>query len=353
MKMHSIRQSICCILILFASSAICIAQTETRSTLVGQKIGVPTLIKSEGSDVTDNVHCALMDKAGILWFGTTYDGVYCYDGHLFTHYTMHDGLSSNTIWCIYEDRNGNIWLGTSNGLTQYDGKQFTTLPVLATNTKRWAFSNAEQSGTVKNGVWSIMQDKAGQFWIGTDDAVYCYDGKSFTNFLDKDSIINKGNLKLNSIQSIVEDKQGNMWFASAAAEGICRFDGKSLQRLTPFDYGRILSAMADKKGNIWFGTAYGAICYDGTSFVNVTKNAGFIAWVYSIIQDSKGNMWFVTENAIGPEYEVGGAYCYNGKSFTRFTTTEGLVHKGVFCAVEDKVGNIWFGTRNTSLCRYD
>jgi ligand-binding sensor domain-containing protein len=46
--------------------------------------GKVKLVKTQGSNVSDNVHCALKDKAGNLWFGTTGEGVYRYDWKLFT-----------------------------------------------------------------------------------------------------------------------------------------------------------------------------------------------------------------------------------------------------------------------------
>jgi sugar lactone lactonase YvrE len=51
--------------------------------------------------------------------------------------------------------------------------------------------------------------------------------------------------------------------------------------------------------------------------------------------------------------DQGGVWRYDGKSYTKFTTKEGLIHNGVFCTVEDQDGNLWFGTRNMGLCRYD
>lgn len=44
---------------------------------------------------------------------------------------------------------------------------------------------------------------------------------------------------------------------------------------------------------------------------------------------------------------------YDGKSFTNFTTKDGLVNDSVFSALEDKAGNLWFGTRGVGLSRYD
>jgi ligand-binding sensor domain-containing protein len=91
------------------------------------KVGFPKLVKTQHSNQADNVHCGIQDKNGNLWFGTTGDGVYRFDGKLFTNYTTKDGLSSNAIWSILEDKEGNIWFGTRRtGLYKFDGNTFTS-----------------------------------------------------------------------------------------------------------------------------------------------------------------------------------------------------------------------------------
>lgn len=64
------------------------------------------------------------DKDGDLWFGTIDAGVWKYDGKKLTNYTIKDGLTSNSISTIYCDNNGKLWVGTDNGITIYDGKNF-------------------------------------------------------------------------------------------------------------------------------------------------------------------------------------------------------------------------------------
>ncbi len=81
-------------------------------------------IKTQSLNKGDNVHCSLQDKAGNLWFGTTGDGVYKYDGKSFTCFK--DGLINPGVWSILEDNSGNFWVGTrETGLYLYDGKSFT------------------------------------------------------------------------------------------------------------------------------------------------------------------------------------------------------------------------------------
>src|ERR1043165_2048541 len=85
--------------------AISISSGTTQNKIQPLEIGngSPKIIKTQGSGQADNVHCSILDKAGNLWFGTTGDGVYRYDGKVFTNLTRKDGLSSNTIWSILEE----------------------------------------------------------------------------------------------------------------------------------------------------------------------------------------------------------------------------------------------------------
>jgi ligand-binding sensor domain-containing protein len=107
-------------------------QVKTDEKLSESKIiaiGQPKLVKNLGSlnDKGNNVHCSLQDKVGNLWFGTTGDGLFKYDGKSFTRFTTKDGLINNSIWSILEDRTGVLWVGTRETiLHRFDGKRFTS-----------------------------------------------------------------------------------------------------------------------------------------------------------------------------------------------------------------------------------
>ena len=66
-------------------------------------------------------------KNGDLWFGCEGDngGVCRYDGKTFTCFATKDGLPNNSVWSVLEDKVGNIWVGTrATGLSRFDGKSF-------------------------------------------------------------------------------------------------------------------------------------------------------------------------------------------------------------------------------------
>src|SRR5687767_14352132 len=80
----------------------------------------PKLIKTISNPRYGNVQCGLQDKAGNLWFGSTQNGLYKYDGKSFTQFLVANGLNSNNIFSILEDKEGKIWIGTEAGVCLYD-----------------------------------------------------------------------------------------------------------------------------------------------------------------------------------------------------------------------------------------
>jgi ligand-binding sensor domain-containing protein len=367
------------LLLLFNLVTSCNGQVKTDlqksdpKTIVG---GQSKIIRTQGM-VSGNVYCDLQDKAGNIWFSTSGEGVYRYDGKSFTNFTTKDGLSDNDVCEIIEDKAGNILFGTKSGICKYDGKYFSNY--------------SENVDASKKSISSLLEDSKGNLWFGVwGEGVYRYDGKTFTNFLNNDAPkenfplfpqkddqpFNLGNQD-QLILDILEDKKGNIWFSSWNGGGVWRYDGKSFTNYLPSaDYylqnedGRsasnivpaifnnplsidsitddmIFSISEDKAGNLWFATRnHGACRYDGKTFIGFRENEGFVSrGVYSILEDKKGNIWLTTEED--------GVWCYDGKSFKNFTTKDGLICDSVFSVLEDKNGNLWFGTRGFGLSRYD
>jgi ligand-binding sensor domain-containing protein len=316
------------------------------------------LTKAQGSDQYQIVDCSYMDKSGNIWFGTSGEGVYQYDGKAFTQFTKKDGLYSNSIFKIIGDKSGNIWFGTKEAITRFDGKKFTNIAIPSSVRSNFVLSQSfNYDPATKNELWSMMQDKSGKFWLGTTDGIYCFDGKTFTRFLDNKNILNTAHVTLKWTQCIYEDKSGNIWFGSwvYGNEGISRYDGKSITQYKPYGEGWIRSISEDKNGVLMFVTRHHGVCrFDGKNFNNFTEKAGLQnASINCIFQDKSGNFWFGTELGGGELNEDGGLWFSDGKSFTRYTRKDGLCHNGVYSILEDADGKIWIGTRNTGLCRFD
>ena len=113
--------------------------------------------------------------------------------------------------------------------------------------------------------------------------------------------------------------------------------------------GAVESGCVDKNGNLWFATNGGGVSrYDGKSFTNYTTTMGLVSnWVTDVLEDKDGNIWIATGGAMG-----GGVSKYNGKFFTYYKIAQGLVNNWVNSILQDKSGNLWFATQG-GVSRYD
>lgn len=355
MKKHFLQTQISLFLLLFVGITSCDGQNKTDNQV--NAITSAKILKPQGIYKEAAIGTGVQDKAGNIWFGSNGEGVYRYDGKTFTHFTVKDGLDNNIVYSILEDKAGNIWVGTKTGLNRYDparrsdstplskgGKAFTQMPIIV---------NRGNNTSFLNGVWSMMQDKKGIIWLGTDEGIYCYNGIYFTRFLDDSNIINKDTLKLKAIFSILEDKTGKIWFGACMDEGISRFDGKTLTNIVPHnDVRRVNNIIEEKSGNLLFATSFNGVCRyepsallkkDGKTF---SKNVFMRKQGYqgNILKDKSGNIWFDENEGLG---------FYDGKTHKILTEKDGLPSSNMFPILEDKSGNIWFSSVGMGLYKYD
>ena len=110
-------------------------------------------------------------------------------------------------------------------------------------------------------VLTMLKDKSGNLWIGSQAGLCQYDHKSVKFFGEKDGI-------QKNVGCILEDKQGNLWFGNDNGK-MLRYDGKNFSKFTlkeTSDYYGIFCGAEDRNGHIWVGTITGVHCYDGKTF---------------------------------------------------------------------------------------
>lgn len=344
MKQHISTMAVWLLSLIFSSCSLtsCNGQVKTNLPKGNIKSETKNVIISHGpNSITRNI---IQDRNGNIWIAS-FEGIIRYDGKSFTNITSK--ISSSRFFSVLEDRKGNFWFASiGSGVYYYDGKSFRNFT-----------TKDELAGNV---VTTIYEDKAGNIWFGTEGGASRYDGKSFRNFTTKEG------LPSNGVNSIIEDKTGRVWFGTNG--GACFYDGRAFTIFTrktfpsftnkdgvPFT--NVRSIIEDKKGNIWLGGNDGLWRYDrssatnfGSSFTNFTQN--FVGY---IIEDKKGNIWTSSESANGQGWVLSR---YDAKSLYNKKATvievkpkNGMVKGFIFGILEDYDGNIWFGA--DGVYRYD
>lgn len=283
--------------------------------------------------LSDNVWSMMLDKGGTIWVGT-HGGVCRFDGKSFVPFPIPAAkvenpsyrFSPKLVWSMFEDREGNMWFGTDGeGARKYDGQSFTTYTT--------------KDGLAGNMVRCILGDRQGRIWLGADSGgVSLFDGKSFRNFTSQDGLGN------DRVYTILEDRAGNLWFSTLAA-GVTRYDGKSFtvfRQLADLPRTHVQSMLQDKDGTLWFGCSGGLFRFDGTPFINVTRN---VPWrdpapsAFAPSHDEVTDPMASFARLVGGEWKVTAA---SGTSmYQRWHWGPGRHSMRVMTDGSDAVGNPW------------
>jgi len=157
-----------------------------------------------------------------------------------------------------------------------------------------------QDGLPSPSIRSIVEDREGNLWFETEGGVSRYDGTRFTTFTTGDGLTH------NRVWTLLEDQEGNLWFGTGGNQegrGVSRYDGKGFTTFTTEDGlagNPVLSILEDREGDLWFGTfGEGVSRYDGLVFQTLSRQDGLVNdGVQDIFQDPHGDMWIATEGGI-------------------------------------------------------
>lgn len=332
------------LLLLFAFAASCNGQNTTVAG-TGKKTAADTTAYGPG----DIVQCAFQDKAGNIWLGKSGgQGLFCYDGKTFVSYTGKKGWNNRPVYAMEEDRNGSLWIGTDDGVYRYDGKTFTAVPIPVKTAATYAPGAVYTAGKpVKNVVTDILEDKAGNLWLGTLlHGIYRYNGKTFDHFLAGEDI-----------RCITEDRAGNIWVGSWSNRGAYHYSSRQAAagfvKQDGLTDGMIACIYEDRSGDIWFGTRDKGLCrYDGRSFTYYSEQNGLCNNNISFItSDNAGNLWFSSTVKYGTK--SGGLCRYDGKTFKPYSPMPGLENNDIFFMLWDRNGPLWCGGRYGRLYSFD
>lgn len=300
------------------------------------------------------------DDYGFIWVGSE-NGLYRYDGKGFKAFLNKPedstSLLGNQITHIFNDGNGRLWVGTTEGLCLFD--------YFSEKFRRFVPSKENPKTLGSKRVFNISKDKSGNIWVAAGGANLLNEKDfTFTRYrqTSKTFIPDSPSPFFNGIT--IQDRTGRFWLATWADDhGIdtVRMDNgvyhhlpnaltaqNGEKKMLP----RTVSKMyEDRDGNIWFATYYGLFVYDLKKgefehFKTEVTDAQSLASknVLAVLEDRESEIWAGTYG--------GGLSKLDRKSkkFINFTydsrNNQSIPSNDVLCLFEDRDGRIWVGTAN-------
>ncbi|RPI25684.1 MAG: hypothetical protein EHM61_13770 [Acidobacteria bacterium] len=333
-----------------------------------------------------SVRALVEDKTGTLWIGTSNGLCRLRQGRL-KSYALPGGANNQDVFSLCLDRDGNLWIGTDGGgLNRLrdeaaPGQGFEAGQQVAETIER--LTTAE--GLPSDSIWSILEDKEGNLWIGAfgggiarlqeskfvtfdtgsglpDDLVWSiYEDDEQTLYLGTDAgltvmtagrIRNLGaaeGLPPGGTTSLLKDSRGTLWVAGGS-EGLYRMKaGKAIAELKPDGQGfeHVFSIIEDRSGTLWVGTRGGGLKYWRDNRWHVMSRADGLAddVVRTLLEDDEAGIWIGTQQA-------GVLYLRNGR-ITRYGKENGLSDNSILCLHQDSDGILWIGTDGGGLNRLE
>ena len=337
-----------------------------------------TAIWSSRPDVI--IHAVAQDIEGRIWVGKDYDGIDVLEKETgkVTSLVAHDdngrSLPHNTIYDLYADRDGIMWVGTyKKGVSYYSESIFKfnmyewgdiTCIEQADENRLWLGTNdhgillwnrstgkaepfwRDAEGQLPNPVVSMLKSKDGKLWVGTfNGGLYCMDGSRVRSY--KEGVGNT--LASNNVWALVEDDKGRIWIASL---------GGGLQCLEPVSgtfetYTSSNSALLENNvtslcwvdnNTLFFGTAnqgVGMMDMRTREIKKIQGQSGNVKLsndaVNHVYKDSRGLVWIATREGLN---------VYDTRRHMFLDLFPVVEAKGNFIAAltEDQERNMWVST---------
>ncbi len=301
---------------------------------------------------------------GNLWIGTEGGGLYRFKQGTFEAYADSRGLPGKEVWALSKDKNGEMWIGTSDGLVLHrqgkfylysenqglrgltvhcihqgqDGSFWVTTPQGGLN--RLKDGTINHVNTVENLTTCrpehVFQDKEGSLWLGTNQCgVFQLTKPKFFFYGEHAGLPPK------AVRPLLGDSQGTMWIGTIGG-GLVHLKNDQV-KIYRSNFGLeddfIISIALDKDSSIWLGTYYhGLIHLKDDKFITYSTKEGLSGNIIrAVIVDRSGKVWVGT-NSWGVDV------LEDEKITAHYNTKNGLSDDIIYAIAEDKEGEVWIGT---------
>lgn len=274
----------------------------------------------------------LIDREELLWMGTDGGGLIRRLGHgEWVAWTESDGLIRNSVWAIQTDHAGNVWVGSNGGLTRLgpDGKV----------SHSWTRLN----GLGADRVLSLIESPAGDFFAGTD-------ADSISRFNPQGKLLRKYGAEsgylAERVSSMAFDREGRLWavgiggcFRSQApvGRGQIHFDRMDIPGLSAHSFFR--DVLVDSRGSVWIASSRGLAHFDADHWRVFTTKDGLRSSDLGVVAEAQGAIWIGYRDALGMSRLQTPA-----NTLTNISMENGLHSDQVYAIAPDHKGRLWVTT---------
>lgn len=261
--------------------------------------------------------------------------------------SLEEGLSQNSVLSILKDKEGFMWFGTQDGLNKYDGYTFTVYR-----------NDKNKTGSLShNYVHVIYEDKKGNLWIGTwGGGLNLFDKEKGTFKSFKNDPDNPRSLSHDHVNGIAEDKSGAIWVATK--NGLNKLDFKTGEfevfkpnknKSNSLSHKDVSKVLVDRQGTVWAGTWGGGLNRFNperktfTQFKHKPGKNGSLGHniIKTLYEDSEGTIWIGTWGGLN-------RFDRNTETFTNYipetNNPKSVRHKYISSIREGENGIFWIGT---------
>jgi ligand-binding sensor domain-containing protein len=276
-----------------------------------------------GKVLGHQINSMLRDKDGGLWVGTYGQGIFhLHEGRL-DHFSSPDGLSSDLVESIFQDREGNVWSTSPDSIDEF------SKPAVPRLTRKQGLSG--------DSVFSVLNDQRGTIWIGTSDGF---------DELAGDHVIRPGTQFRNDPGlALVETHAGRLLMTTprgdqAMAPNYRHLVAATSARARLEGYKNLFSVAEDEDGSLWaVSQELGLLhLHENGDLIEAFKDPKWGDYALSLAFDSKRDgIWFTTHN--GKLF-----FFKNGKTLQTYGRADGLEHGSVRVLHVDDDGGVWLAT---------
>jgi ligand-binding sensor domain-containing protein/two-component sensor histidine kinase len=294
----------------------------------------------------------LQDSHGFMWFSTR-NGLSRFDGHQFTSYNTEHGLPHSTINCLLESRSGVYWVATNGGgvcrfnptgdgsalVSEQPKSLFTVYPL------------GDRLET--NRVNTLYEDRAGRLWAGTDGGIFRLENADGQEVFHRVRLGSQAYQEDDAgVSAILEDRRGALWIAANGILHRLLPDGRIEHYTSRHGVltGGIWTLLEDHAGRLWAGAVQGLYLIvpepDPTRAVVARRYTTVDGLphntVLALCETADGRFWIGTADGLAE---------FDGASLRSYTKAHGLSERGVAPIIEDRDNNLWMGTYGSGVMK--